>query len=136
MHAILKSNHKVEKINTAVETKLVPSFVKRKIAISTSEGIEILNIEDIIFCEARSNYCLIHCRDGRKVLVSKTLKCVEEGMQSRYFMRVHQSYLLCLNDISRILTDHVTLENGSKVPVSRAKRPGLLENLKRIVNHI
>ena len=81
---ILFSNKKDKKINST------------KIALATKESIEFVLPEEIILCSSDSNYTMIHLTDGRKKLISKTLKDVEKWLQSHGFFRAHNSHLVNL----------------------------------------
>src|SRR5690606_36396859 len=47
--------------------------LKNKIAIPTREGLEFIEIDSIVYCQAQSNYTQIFTRDGRSHLISRTL---------------------------------------------------------------
>ncbi|MBL4624994.1 MAG: LytTR family transcriptional regulator [Flavobacteriales bacterium] len=55
--------------------------------------------DNIIYCEADSNYTHIHLKNSRKITVTKTLKVYEELLSPSKFHRIHQSYLVNLNCI-------------------------------------
>jgi two-component system LytT family response regulator len=105
----------------------------RKIAVSGSDGISILKIDDIIRLESSSNYTTFILKDGTKMLVSKTLKEFESVLSDHNFERVHKSHLVNLNLIKRYIpTDggFVILEDGTKLPVANRKKEELLKKFK------
>jgi two-component system LytT family response regulator len=73
----------------------------QKIALPTLDGFELVPIEDILHCEADSNYTHVVLKRGKKVLVSRTLKEIEELLDGHAFLRIHHSYLVNLNEIVR-----------------------------------
>lgn len=92
-----------------------------KIALPTESGFELVKPNTILYCEANSNYCNIICLDGRKITLSKTLKYIEELLPASIFQRIHKSYLVNLNYVSRFNKTNdllVELTNGEKLPVS------------------
>lgn len=93
----------------------------RKIAFPTENGFELVKINSILYCEADSNYCTIVCLGGKKITLSKTLKYVEELLPSTVFQRIHKSYLVNLNYVSRFTKSNellIELANGETLPVS------------------
>ena len=94
-----------------------------KVAFPIMDGYQMEKLNDIIYCEADSNYTKVHLSDGRVLLVSRTLKDVEELLFSQYFFRIHKSFLVNMNYVksfSRTGKD-VQLDNTVKLPVSARK---------------
>ena len=118
------------------ETKSSDNLIK-KIAFSTDTGYEFINIKSILYCEANSNYCKIFCIDGREILLSKTLKNIEEQLTATtLFHRIHKSYLVNLNYIVRLNKSaslEVELHNGIKLPVSFRQKENFLNAFKENV---
>lgn len=72
-----------------------------------------------------SNYCKIVCLDGKNIILSKTLKYIEELLPSSIFQRIHKSYLVNLNYVTRFNKTNellVELSNGETLPVSVRKK--------------
>ncbi len=99
-----------------------PVQLRLRIAVHSGDSILLLRISDIIRCEASSNYCIIHSKGGRKTVVSKTLKHISGVLPASGFARVHQSHLISIGTISEVFTDHIVLDCGAKIPVSRSRR--------------
>ncbi|MEP6795031.1 MAG: LytTR family DNA-binding domain-containing protein [Saprospiraceae bacterium] len=97
--------------------------------IHTRDEIRVILFDDVIFCEAASNYTKIHLNGGIMVLVSKTLKDIETILYPFHFFRIHASYLINLHFIKRILKSQgctVELSNNTKLQVSLSRREDLL----------
>lgn len=104
----------------------------QKIALSTKESIELVKPADIIMCESDNNYTMVYL-DGRKKLISKTLKDFEELLLPHNFFRTHQSYLVNMDKIVeyvRVDGGHLVMKNGMRVSVSRNKKEPLLAMMK------
>lgn len=102
---------------------------KGKIALATKESIEFVDAEDIICCNADSNYTLIYLSDGRKKIISKTLKEFEEILLPFNFYRAHNSYLVNLAKIKMFMRadgGYLVMINKMKVPVAKNRKEGLL----------
>jgi two-component system LytT family response regulator len=82
-----------------------------------------------MYCQSDSNYCRVKCLDGKEFLLAKTLKYVEELLASDLFLRIHKSYLVNLNYVTKFnKTDDltVTLTNAEQLPVSVRKKEQFL----------
>jgi len=119
-----------EKENKLQNTVLKPrqTTVSGKITIPLQNGFEVLQIEDILYCQADDNYTQIFLQDKKK-LVSKTLKYFEEALRENGFARVHKSYLVNINAITEYKKGKggsVVLFNGKEIMVSPARKKELL----------
>lgn len=99
---------------------------KDKLALPTRLGFEIVDLDTIVRCRAESNYVLIVFKDNKSLLVSRTLKELEELLVEHSFLRVHQSHLINLNYIKAVLKidggTFIKMTDDEEVPVSRQKR--------------
>ena len=111
--------------------KKVDNF--KRIALSTSDGIHLFDISDIIRCESEDNYTKFFIRNSRPILISKTLKECEEMLGDHGFERIHQSHLINLSYLkSYIKKDggYVIMSDGSHLPISQRKKERLQELIK------
>lgn len=97
-----------------------------KLAITTSEGIRLVRWQEILRCHADSNYTRIMLKDKTELLICKTLMKVENALPGEYFIRVHKSHLLRLDQIRMIRPHDLLLETGETIPVSKAGRKMLM----------
>jgi two-component system, LytTR family, response regulator len=102
-----------------------------KIAVPIVEGFELVKAEDIITCEADNNYTYLHLKNKRKITACRTLKEVEEQLESfSSFIRVHHSYIVNLNEVTKYVRGdggYLTMSDGSTVDVSRSRKTALLK---------
>ncbi|WP_034259514.1 LytR/AlgR family response regulator transcription factor [Aequorivita capsosiphonis] len=95
-----------------------------QIALPTGIGYQIVEIENIVRCQSDSNYTNIFCKDDNKILISRTLKDIEELLKDHGFLRVHQSHLINPQFVKGILKydgGSLIMNNNAEVPVSRQK---------------
>src|SRR4051812_3251197 len=59
-----------------------------KLALPTTDGLIFVRIDEIIYCEASSNYTQIFTHDGKKHVVSRTLKEYEDLLADHSFFRI------------------------------------------------
>jgi two-component system LytT family response regulator len=103
-----------------------------KLALPTSDGLVFVKVEDIIYCEASSNYTEIYMSDGKKHLVSRTLKEYEDMLVEHNFYRIHNSHLINLNAIKKYVRGeggYVVMNNDISLDVSKRKKEGFLKKL-------
>jgi two-component system, LytTR family, response regulator len=104
-----------------------------KIALPTSEGYELIPTETIITCEADDNYTHFYLKNQKKITACRTLKEVEEILESfSSFVRVHHSYLVNLNEVTKYVRGeggYLVMTNGSTVNVSRGRKEALFKFL-------
>ncbi len=103
-----------------------------KIALASKESIEFVEPADIIVCISSSNYTTIYLSDGRKKVISKTLKDFEELLEPFRFYRTHNSHLINLERVREFIRGdggYLVMENKMKVPVSKNRKEKLLELL-------
>lgn len=112
--------------------KPVVGSTQGKITIPQQDGFEVLNVNDIVFCKADDNYTEIHLQNSKK-LVSKTLKYFEEVLSEYPFARIHKSYLVNVNAITKYKKGKggsVIVSNGKEILVSSSKKGTLLSYFK------
>jgi two-component system, LytTR family, response regulator len=79
---------------------------------------------DILYFESDNNYTMIHLMNGSKILISKTIKTIEEELQHSFFFRIHRSFIINSNYITKYnsLDGFVYLNNSIQIPISDRKR--------------
>jgi len=118
-----KSNHKGLKKEKSNSNRL---------ALTTAEGVYIVDKTQIIKVEAMSNYSVFILADSKKIVVSKTLKEFENILADEFFTRISRSIIINLNYVIKYRKgDGGTLElfDGSEVEVSPQRKDVLLQKL-------
>lgn len=114
----------VEKIKQRISLKKKDNN-PQKIFLSDSKGIELIDLEQILYCEADKNYCTFYFVNGKSKVVSKNIGHFEKLLDPKTFFRIHQSYLVNTNKIKKIgrtLQPFVILSNGRQLTISRANK--------------
>ena len=107
-----------------------PKSQEDHIAIPTSDGLEFIQIKQILRIESSSNYSKLILQNGQHMLVTRQLKDFEEMLQDYRFYRVHHSHLINLGFIARYVRGdggQVTMRNGDIIDVSRRKKEVFLK---------
>lgn len=109
-----------------------PASSINKIALPTMEGLQMIPIQSIISCEAHDNYTTLILKDNKKLVVSCTLKVIEEMLEDYSFIRVHRSFLVNLHEVEKYVKGdggYVVMSDGSHIYISRNKKEELLKKL-------
>ncbi|WP_336515097.1 LytTR family DNA-binding domain-containing protein [Pollutibacter soli] len=103
-----------------------------KIALASRDIIEFVNPEEIIVCTSNSNYTEVYLSDGRKKVISKTLKEFEDMLVPFHFFRPHHSHLINLSEVKEFIRGDggfLVMKNKMKIPVSKSKKDELMSQL-------
>lgn len=109
------------------------SGIAGRIALPTMEGLQIIPPANIISCASSSNYTILTLKDSQKLVVSRTLKEIEELLEPYSFLRIHHSHLVNLAEIRRYVRGeggNVIMSDGCSIDVSRSKKEFLLKKLQ------
>ncbi|WP_426430917.1 LytR/AlgR family response regulator transcription factor [Winogradskyella sp. HB-48] len=109
-----------EKINI---TKQAFNHQNEQLILSLHDSFQVIDLNELMYCESDKGYTTFYCNDGKKHLVSKTLKEFEERLTNANFTRPHQSFIVNLKFIDKYDKSGVIhLKNGKKIPVSSRKK--------------
>ena len=128
--ALEKAKGEIDKEDTMLRLGTLLSNLEKlkKIVLKTAESIHIINVSQIIRCEADVNYTTFYLQGGEKLLVSKPLKEYDDLLSEAGFFRTHQSHLVSLDHMLRYeKTDggYLVMDDHSAVPVSVRKKEEL-----------
>ncbi len=140
VNAVEKARQRFGKEDSEKMDRLISLFSEqmtstRKIALPTNEGISFVNVDQIVRCESDSNYTYIFLQSGDKIVITKTLKQIEESLAEYPFYRVHQSHLVNLNHIVKYAKDsggYLIMSDKSNITVARQRKEGLMELFSRL----
>jgi two-component system, LytTR family, response regulator len=110
--------------------KNVTKTTTSRIALTTADGMIFVQTQDIIYCEAESNYTSIVLAGGKKIMVSKVLKDIDEALAGPDFFRVHNSFLININHIKKFVRGeggYVIMDNDANISISRSRRQEFME---------
>jgi two-component system LytT family response regulator len=104
-----------------------------RIALPTGRGIDFVEADDILYCNAESNYTHVVLTGNKKYTLSKTLKDVEEMLEHLDFFRIHQSHLINFKHLQRYVRDDggfVVMQDGTHIPISKRRKEEFLAKMK------
>jgi len=100
-----------------------------RVVVKTGTNIRIIPMHEIEYLQADDDYVKIHTKDG-SFLKKKTISYFEKVMDPSQFVRVHRSYIVQVQQVTRIepyeKDGHIAiLKSGEKIPISKTGYPKL-----------
>lgn len=122
------------KLKTLLSNIAEPIKNKKKIVLKTMERIYSVDLDDIIRFESDGGYTKVYLLDGKRIMVSKTMKEFDDLLLDVGFLRVHHSHLINMNHLFCFekTEGHVVMKDDSIVPVSNRKKDHLMELLNML----
>ena len=133
MRAVARAEEKRQQLPSSSQLDLLIAHLQKKqtklLTIPTSDGLQIVAVEEIIYLEANDNYSNIYLSTNRKFLVSRTLKDFEELLPPDIFIRIHNSTIVNKFYVDKYIRGEggqVVMRNGNVLDVSKRKKPDFL----------
>ncbi len=107
----------------------------KKITIPTLNGLEFLSVNEIIRCQAESNYTQIFLKGKPPLVVTRSLKEFETLLEPYGFFRIHHSHLInlyCIKKYQKGKGGFAVLDDGSEIEVSTRRKEAFLQKLKEL----
>lgn len=123
-------NDKLDKLN---ESTFKQPDEQLRVVIKDNQEIIIIPTSEIEYFEAYDDYIKIHHK-GKVHLKKKTMNYFEQTLNPKQFIRIHRSFLLNINELTRIETFEknsyiAILKSGKRIPISRSAYAPLKESL-------
>jgi two-component system LytT family response regulator len=116
----------VEKVEHKINSRLPALPSPKRMALTTTNSLIFIDPEDILFCEGQSNYTNFHLRaNNKKILVSRTLKEIEEMLIPYNFFRIHNSFVINMKHVKEYVRGaggYVIMANDAHLTVSRGRK--------------
>lgn len=106
-----------------------------KIALTTLDNMEFIDVTNIIRIEANGSYCNVFLNDNNSIMVSKSMKEFQDILEPDTFFRSHNSHIININHVKRFWFKdggYLELDDNSNVPISRRKKDEFLKIVNRI----
>ena len=79
--------------------------VHKQVGLHVDSRLEIVDIEEVAYFETAGRKARVHCRDGRTLDTTETLKKLYEVFEEYDFYRCHQSFVIQIGLIESISSD-------------------------------
>ena len=107
-----------------------------RIALPTVEGLRMMPVKDIVYCESEGGYTKVFLQhQGKPALICRTRKEVEDTLRDKGFFRVHNSYLINLSYMYKYIKGdggEIIMSDGKSIPVSRNRKQDFLTRIERL----
>ena len=115
-----------KRLNTIME--YYPKKEMETICLKSHKDFHYLNIKHILYLKADNNTTDFYMDDGKIIGAYKTLKVFENAMPTNFY-RIHKSYIVNINCISRINFGKSTcfIKNLHKIPFTKTFIDNILE---------
>ncbi len=111
---------------------------KMKLCIPSLKGFQVLELNDILFCEASGSYTNFHFMNHPLICSAKPIYEYEEMLADSGFIRIHKSYLVNLLHIKEYVKGEggtVILFNNKEIEVSRRKKDLFISRMKEFYKY-
>ena len=109
-----------EALDVAIEK--AQKITERLVKLKTENGVESININQIMYSEAHAHYQYIRIEGGKQVRVRMTVaELYGILMKHNGFVRVGSAYIINLRNIKNVSTLEVHLYNDINIPIPRGK---------------
>jgi two-component system LytT family response regulator len=125
--AVLKWKSKVVPtaplVDNVLNTMAATAAQQNRVVVKTGNKVKIIPVHDIYYLEADDDYVKVTTAEG-SFLKNKTMNFYEQSLDPQLFVRVHRSYIVQINQITKIEpyqkeTHLAILRNGTQIPVSK-----------------
>ncbi len=122
-----------EDTETLLESVAASPNQAERVVVKTGNKVKIIPLHDIHFLEADDDYVKIITSEG-SYLKNRTMQFYEKTLDPKFFVRVHRSFIVHVNQITRIdpyqkETHLAILRDGKQIPVSKTGYSKLKEIL-------
>jgi len=105
----------------------------QRVPLPLLNKVVMVELNNIVYCKADGNYTHVYMKNGKKYLLSKTIKTFFESVNSNLFLRVHKSFVVNINYIEEYTRGdggELLMINKQNIPVSRSHKEELLRLLQ------
>lgn len=107
----------------------------KKISIQNGKETVFTYPEEIMYCRSDGNYTVLHLENGKTLIVSKSLKEIENLLPESLFSRIHHSHMINLSFTKKLIEgdeDKVEMQDGRLMEVSRRKKSQFLSRFTKL----
>lgn len=88
-------------------------------------GQQSFSVANLVYLQSETNYTWLNWKDGKRMLMPRTLKFYEPKLPTRFFLRLHRNCLVNTRYIAGVERDqtgpYVCLTTGERLPISRRR---------------
>ncbi|MCC5920188.1 MAG: response regulator transcription factor [Cyclobacteriaceae bacterium] len=134
VNKVVQTRPQMEQIE-ALKDNINPENTIKKIGLPSSNGLNFIATDQIIYLQADGSYTNFFLLDGSKMVVSKKIKAFDFLQQDESFFRTHRSFIVNLNHIKRVSKTNggtIVMNNSHELSIAKDKKDQLLQTLNTI----
>lgn len=121
------------KVQPTQEAKPIPNndnfiFIKT----DGKNNFEKVYTNEILYIESLKNYVSIHLNDNQ-IITYSTLKHFETELSSKNFVKIHKSFIVAIQHISKTDSLSVYLTNGKNLPIGDTYKKQFFEKINKLI---
>lgn len=136
--AITKAENQLQNdlnLKLAELTHNLNATIYKRIVLKTADKLHFIPVGEIMRCEADRSYTTFHLTEGKKIVVSGSIREYEDILCEQGFYRLHKSHIVNLSFIKtydKADGGTVILSDGSHIPVAVRKKNQLIELFSKL----
>lgn len=103
-----------------------------RISLPTSKGYIFINLNEIVWIKADGNYSNIKLINKEELVVTQTLKKLEENISNKNFIRTHNSFLINKDKVLQLVKSdggYLVMTDEERIPLSRYRKDAVIKEL-------
>ena len=104
----------------------------KRIVVKGHKGMDMLDLDQIIYIEADNVYSTFVLSDNRRIISSKSIKDYEEMLSNKGFFRIHKSHIVNISHVKHLdnsIHDEVKMSNGDKLILASRRKDAFVKLL-------
>lgn len=115
---------KEETINDKIKDVQISEAYLNRIVIKENSEIHFIPLDQISYMEAYDDYVKFYTTQGKMFIKHKTMKSLERTLNPKDFVRIHRSYIIRIDQITKIEPYEkdkliAILKDKSRLPISK-----------------
>ncbi|MBX2922595.1 MAG: response regulator transcription factor [Chitinophagaceae bacterium] len=125
----LQDQRLIDRNRVIVENSKESKVEKQQVILPTTDGFEVVRMEDIVRLRGNGNFTDVHLKDGTKRMVCRFLKHFTDILPFP-FIRIHKSHVINVHFVKayhKSAGGYVVMNDGAEVELSPAYKEQFLE---------
>ncbi|CAL2082273.1 Chemotaxis protein CheY [Tenacibaculum sp. 190524A02b] len=124
--AVLKIKPKIDSNLLNISNEFI--FIKT----NGKNNFEKVYIHEIIYIESLKNYVSIHLKE-KQIITYSTLKHFEHELPVKSFIKIHKSFIVAIQHISKTDSLSIFLTNGKNLPIGDTYKKEFFEKINKLI---
>lgn len=104
-------------------------MLKDSIFVKKDNRFEKLELSQVLLVEASGHYLIFYTKDQKQFVIGGSLKSFLEKVQQKFFVQVHRSFIVNIENIGGFDEDFVYLDKRS-IPIGKTYRKDFVEKFR------